>query len=76
MSYARAVNDREGGFVVLDPVVRGASVVVVQGISPPIKTRRARQLTRAGIRGVLFVNACLLMLSITFTLWIGILAQP
>jgi hypothetical protein len=76
MNVAHVVTDREGGWVAVEPVKKGQLVAVLRGISPPIKVRRRRQLTRAGIRGVLFVNACVLMLSITFTIWIAILQQP
>jgi hypothetical protein len=53
----RIVTDREGGWVQLDPGEQGSLCVVVQGISPPIKTRRARMLRRAGLRAILILSA-------------------
>lgn len=52
----RVVSDREGGFVAIEPLKTGKMVVVIDGISPPLLTRRDRRLRRLGFRSVMLGN--------------------
>ena len=53
----RVVSDREGGWVGIDPLERGRFVMLVQGISPPIKTKADRELRRTGLRAMCVLSA-------------------
>jgi hypothetical protein len=68
----RVVSDREGGFIALEKAEPDRMCVVIDGISPPLLLREARQYRLKGFRAVMMLNFWLLSCSTFVWLVFGV----